>query len=221
MWKQNPAVLHGPPDLPIGWVIEADQGIVGHVASIPVQYAFGDRVLTVAVGSAFRVAVPFRHYSLALFEAFVKQRQVDMVIGTTVNTPSAKMWRFYKGEAFPSGPFSRAMPWLIDPYKFLNSFFIHPKYSPFRTLGIASGLLARIASVTFYGPLCLEIALRKRTPRGPREGLLLTMMDPAEIGSDFDCLWSRKIQEGEGKLMVTRTSEALRWRFGRPGGNPI
>ena len=54
LWRRNPALVVGDTPRPMGWVLEANGGVVGYMGTIPLQCRYGDRRLNAVTRSEER-----------------------------------------------------------------------------------------------------------------------------------------------------------------------
>src|SRR5271170_7380002 len=101
LWRQNPALVHGGLERPIGWVLEADGAVVGYLGNISLLYRYGDRPLTAVTAHGLVVDPPYRAVSLTLVAAFFRQKPVDLFISTTAIESVGKIALAFKSAPLP------------------------------------------------------------------------------------------------------------------------
>src|SRR5437899_4791557 len=89
LWKCNPVYKQRQGQWPIGWILETEEGeIVGSIGNIPLAYYFRGRELSGAAACAWVVDAPYRGYSMSLLSRLTGQKDVDLVVSTTVSSSS-------------------------------------------------------------------------------------------------------------------------------------
>jgi hypothetical protein len=206
LWKDNPAILPDDQTPNMGWVLEADEGIVGYVGSIPMAYRFGERTYIAAAASAFVVDHAYRGNSLNLAASFMNQKNVDILLIASANEAASKVWRFFGARNVPQGQFDTVFYWILDPKAFINSAMKLKGYQP---------AMAWLSSLLLAWPLSVYISARGSRPRKARLDLETTRIAVGDVGCEFDDLWEKKLRE-ERRFVGVRSSAALRWHFGGP-----
>ena len=213
LWRNSPAVQFAKSSLPMGWVIEADNKIVGYLGSIPLLYHFGDRPLLAAAATGFAVEPGYHKFSRDLAAAFYGQRNIELFISTTSGGKCPTVEAFgslakaLQAETLPQENYSTILFWVLDARHFADAVVWKlGATGVIRTLG---GMLGSIA-------LRAETMARRRHPRRASSKFKITEIPVSEIGDDFESLWRRKLAE-KPRLLADRNPAILRWHFTLPG----
>lgn len=207
LWRRNPALKKHPSARPIGWVLQADNRIVGYLGNISALYRYGARTLNAVVGHGFVVEPQFRAFSLRLAGAFYRQPFVDLYLTTTAIEAVGRMAKAFKSDPLPQADYDAMLFWVLRSYPFAQSVMKKLK------LGSALSYLGAIGVSSAVG---LDKLARTRWPRGGAHGFILTEVSIPEIGEDFRRLWEEKANE-RSQLLADRSPETLRWHFEIPG----
>ena len=94
IWRGNPVYKQRGGQCPIGWVLESEDGeIVGWIGNIPLAYRFRGRELRAATSCGWVVDARYRGYSMLLMASFIRQKDVDLLICTTVSSVAEPIFR--------------------------------------------------------------------------------------------------------------------------------
>ncbi|MDH3625246.1 MAG: hypothetical protein OES69_13985 [Myxococcales bacterium] len=203
LWKNNPALAMDRPSPPLGWVLEADEEIVGFFGSIPIRYRFGDRELLVGVGTAWAVLKPFRRQTGELSGAYFDQTEVDLLMGTTGIPASGRIYLSNSGSALPHPDWDRVPHWVLDETAFMRAALRKGK--------VPSGV-ASVGAAVLSPFLSAAVAVGRRRPGRLHAGIEPESIAIENVGDEFDDLWRRKLAEGH-RLYAGRASEDIRWHF--------
>lgn len=204
LWARNPATAGGR-ELPLGWVLEADDDIVGFYGNIPRRYHYDGRDLLASVGTSWAVDPRFRTRARELCAAYFDQKEPDLLLGTTANRSVGRIWKKFGAVPMPQGAYRQVRYWILDG----NGFF----RSVLRKKDVRVPL-KRAAELAVSPVLAAALALRRK-PGRLRAGLEAELIPLAELDQEFDELWRRKVGEGR-RLYASRTAQDLRWHF-EPG----
>jgi hypothetical protein len=206
LWRDNPALKHFKHSLPIGWVLEADDRVVGFLGNVASIYRFGDRTLTAVTGHALVVEPDHRTLSFTLNGAFYRQKTVDLHLSTTSIEVVGKIARIFKSDPLPQPDYD-ILFWVLQAQPFAKGVMEKLQLRP--ALSTFVGLFASLAVGT-------DKILRRRSPKHRSSSLEITEIGVAQIGQDFQALWTQKLAEGV-KLFADRSPDTLRWHFETPG----
>ena len=206
LWRNSPAIRSAKSYLPMGWVLEADNKIVGYLGSIPLLYHFGDQPLLAAAASGFVVENAYKTFSKDLVAAFYGQPNIDLFLSTTL--PSlGRFANAFQVETLPQQNYSTVLFWVLDARHFADAVVWHLGVTGrLRTLGGMLGSLALRADT---------MACRRR-PRRASSKFQISEIPVSEIGDDFEALWRKKLAE-KPRLLADRNPAILRWHFTLPG----
>jgi hypothetical protein len=205
LWKHNPA-LGGFKSVPIGWVLERGQDLVGYIGNIPLRCYYNGKPLTAATTHALVVQPSCRAYTGGLVSAFARQKGIDLLLATSAGHVSSKIFQAYKGTLLPQADFSTALFWVLDPQSFIGA--MQEKFA-------IRGPLAAIGKTLGGALLRAEQAFRRRRPRAGFQKCEIRELAPSEIGDDFEEFWRRKLAS-TSRLIADRSAATLRWHFDVP-----
>lgn len=202
-WKRNPALTTSRATPPLGWVLEADNEIVGFFGSLPIRYQFGDRTLLAGIGTGWAVEKPFRTQTNDLAEAYFHQQEVDLLMGTSGIPAATRIYSRFSCSVIPQPDYDRVLFWAVTEAEVIRAAL--EKMNVPRRLAIASA--------TALSPLLAgALALGGRRPGRLRAGIEPESIAIEDIGDEFDDLWRRKVAEGR-RFYAYRSAEDLRWHF--------
>lgn len=207
LWCSNPARPRMGRLSP-GWVIEADGRIVGFFGNVLMRYQIGQQVLLAGAGTQLGVLAPYRDHTNALATAYFTQPGVDLILGTTTNEASGRVYRRFGCHPLPQNDYQQINYWVLDAAAFIEAIVLRRLRQP---------RLARLSG-SLLGPFLTAFAaarsrdLRQRLPGKPLSSLPVERVPFADIGDDFDQLWRRKATQ-DGRLLACRTAADLRWHF--------
>jgi hypothetical protein len=210
LWRDNP-VLADRGRFARGWVLEAPEGIVGFVGSIPLRGFFRGGALRLAAGHALVVQSGYRLHTGRLVSAFLQQEGVDICLTDSANEANSKILRLQKARPLPQPDYGITLFWILNRRRFLRSLA--------RRLGL-EGALASAGSLLGAWAMGIEAALRSRGPAKPGRKNRVDAVAPSAIDEDFESLWRRKLADTNSMIM-DRSASALRWHFDVPGGQPV
>jgi hypothetical protein len=206
LWVQNPA-LEYVKGLPMGWVLEAQDKVVGYLGSIPLLYRSGCKRLTAVAGTGFVVDPEYRSSSLTLDSAFYRQKPVDLHLATTAIEAVGKLAIAFKSAPLPQPDFDAVLFWILRPYPFAQALMKKLDLMP---------PLPGIGSVLASMAIQSDRLFRRRGPSQCVTSLDVTESPVSEIGEEFDALWTGKTSESP-RLYADRSAATLRWHFQIPG----
>ncbi len=205
LWRDNPAL--GPLSHPMGWVLEADDHLVGYIGNIAQLYRYGDKTLTAVASHGLVVEPAFRGATLSLVAAFYRQESVDLYLTTTAIEAVGKIARVFGSDPLPQADYDTVLFWVLQPYGFTQAVTKKLQLAPvFSRLGAIFGSFAIKA----------DGIIRKRRPSGGSRELTVSECGVSDIGGDFQHLWEQKVSEEPHRLLADRSAAALRWHFQMP-----
>ena len=207
LWRDNPALKFHSPALPIGWVLQADDKIVGYLGNVASLYHYGARKLTAVTGHGFVVEPAYRAVSLSLMAAFFRQKSVDLYLATTAIPAVGKIAQAFKANPLPQPDYGQVLFWVLKAHPFAQH--VMAKLRLHSTLSSAGAVLASVAIGT-------DKSLRRRWPSHHSTSLEVKEIGVAGVGDDFRALWTSKTRE-KLLLLADRTPATLRWHFETPG----
>jgi hypothetical protein len=207
LWLENPALLDGTGDSPIGWKLETSQGVVGFLGTVPLRYEFEGDSLRVAATCRFAVEPAYRAFSHLLVVSFFRQKNVDLFLNTTATVAAGKIMMALKASPLPQPDYGTVLFWVLDPRAFTKEVL--------KKLGVKTSL---IGAATAVGSVAMkgEAAFRVRGPKSKRSQFSTREIALQDIGPGFEHLWTSTSRE-PGKLSAARTPEIMKWHFDPPG----
>lgn len=203
LWKRNPALNTRGASLPLGWVLERGDDILGFFGNIAIRYHFGDEVVLTAVGSSWAVDTSLRARTRELVAAYFGQREADLLLCTTANKSAGRILAKFSAKPMPQRSYERVLYWVLDPGGFVRSALRKRELHP---------ALRGPVGVALPPVLSAIIALQGRRPGRLYAGIDCDAVPLQAVGEDFDHLWRRKLGE-KRRLYAGRSAEELRWHF--------
>jgi hypothetical protein len=205
-WRSNPALSGSSTERPIGWVLEAEGGLVGYIGNISSKYYFAERTLAAVISSGLVVDPEYRSLGFRLIAAFHRQ-DADLFLATTAIPAVGEMARTFKSDPLPQADYDKVLFWVLQPYPFAQAVM--------ENLGVQS-IIARVAVRPGSLAIGIDKILHKRWPKKRSTRLSASKIRVDEIGDDFQALWIQKLKEIP-RLLADRSPEVLRWHFSIPG----
>jgi hypothetical protein len=206
LWRKNPALRYAQGQLPMGWVLEAQDKVVGYLGNIPLRYHYGSQALIAVAGHGFVVEPAYRAMAMRLNSAFYRQVSVDLYLTTTAIEAVGKIARAFKCDALPQEDYDTVLFWVLQPYPFARAVMKKLEFGP-----ITSYIGGTFVSLA----LASDKILRSRWPHRTNTSLSLKQIRTNEIGDDFEQLWLTKLA-GKPRLLANRDAATLRWHFQTP-----
>lgn len=206
LWLNNSALDDGKGSSPIGWMLHADQSVVGFLGTIPLRYEFEGRTLRAATTCRFAVDPAYRAFSHLLVLSFFRQKNVDLFLNTTATVEAGKMMMASKASPLPQPDYGTVLFWVLAPRPFTRAVF--------KKLGVNSSLVgpaAAVASLAVSG----DAAIRRRGPRLKRSEYSVKEISLRDMGQEFKQFWS-DASAGTPRLFARRTPEVMSWHFDPP-----
>ena len=189
----------GEAAVPFTWVLEDSKGdVMGTASNIAVAYQWNGRPLLAAVASAWAVDPEHRGGSILLTDRFFRQKNVDLLLDTTMVGESVPIFDAYKAQRIPRAACDRVLTWITHYSGFVASALRH------KGLSRVNGL-KYVAADALWG---LDVLFRRN--RYGRVGAVVRELD--DFDERFDLFWSR-LRQSKNRLMGVRSREALAWHF--------
>jgi hypothetical protein len=119
LWRGNPVYEACAGQWPIGWVLEAENGeIVGSIGNLPLVYRFRGRELRVGSPIGWAVDPRYRGYSLLILDQFLKQKEIDLFICTTVGPQAEPVFSALGLSRVPVGQWQKSTFWITNYRRF-------------------------------------------------------------------------------------------------------
>jgi hypothetical protein len=207
LWLHNPALSDGGTKRPIGWILEADDAVVGYLGNISLAYRYGDRKMTAVAAHGLVVDPPYRAIGLTLAAAFFRQKSVDLYISTSAIGAVGRMAIAFKSSYIPQPDYGKVLFWVLQPYAFSQA--LMKKLRLGRKASQFGALLGSLVVRT-------DDSLRRRRPRQSSSRFIISDISIDEVGDEFQLLWLEKLNE-KPRVLAERTPSVLRWHFKIPG----
>lgn len=203
LWSSNPALGAFPEPPPIGWVLVADDRVVGYLGNIPMLYEFEGRTLTAAATHAWAVDPAHRNRAILLVQQFLRQTGVDLLLNTTASFEASRVFEALRVPRVPTPHYDVALAWITGPIGVAKSTLRH------RGVPLA-GLLGY--------PIGVGLALQRLGKRSGRASSAavrrLSFSEPGFDGLVGD-FWPR-LKHQDSRLLAHRDPASLRWRLADP-----
>ena len=206
LWHDNPAVAGMRESMPIGWVLENGNGIVGYLGNLPLAGRFNGKMLRIAAARGFAVDPGTRGNSLRLAAAFFSQKGADLLLNTSANAAAASVFGLCKAGVLPQADYNNVLLWVLKSRPFAESYL--------RKFGKAPWL-AKLAAPALAVPIAAEGMVRRRALRSDSSGHIVDVLEPGKVGEEFDVLWAAIVQTRPNRLLADRSAATLRWHFNR------
>ena len=201
-YRKSPALKKVRKSFPFGWVLEAENNIVGYLANIPMMYSYQGSEVFVAAARAYAVAPEYKSHGLKLALKFFKQPEVAALLNTTANESSAAVFKYFKAKPVPQAHYNEVLFLVFNSWRFLRAVFIKCRFP---------GAIASSAAL-LLSPLFKIITLLKQKERYSRhQDLLLKRICVDDLGEEFDMLWA--IKREQEVFFTDRSVEVLQWRI--------
>lgn len=200
LWSANPLCEPAPERFPRGWVLLAEDAVVGHFGSIPMAYELGGRPLAAVAAHAWVVDAPFRRHSLRLIQRFFAQEAPDLFLDTTAVALAGQIFGAYGAHPVPLPALDQVYYWVTGYRGFARSMLRRLRVPGAGALAAPAGLVLRVSEV-----------LRGRARRFPRPS-----PDYALAGGfdeRFDGFWQDLRQAHPERLLFVRDCRWLQWHF--------
>lgn len=207
LWCSNPARPRMGRLSP-GWVVEADGRIVGFFGNMLMRYQIGQQTLLAGAGTQLGVLASYRDHTNALAAAYFNQPGVDLILGTTTNEASGRVYSRFGCHPLPQSDYQQINYWILDAAAFIKVIILRK---------LQQQRLARLSSSLLHPFLAAFIAARSgngrdRLPGKAHSSLPVEAVALMNVGGEFDELWQRNAGQ-DGRLLACRTAVDLRWHF--------
>jgi hypothetical protein len=207
LWHRNPALRQMNRDLPIGWVLESENQLVGYLGNISLLYHFGGETLLAVAGSGLVVEPAYRAASITLIAAYYRQKSVDLYLTTTAVEAVGKIARIFKSDPLPQPEYETVLFWVLQSYPFAQAVM--------KQLELNS-MVSYVGSLLTSLAVKVDNVIQQRSPRQPSKDFKISEIGIKEIGDDFQTLWLEKLGE-KWRLLADRSHATLAWHYDIPG----
>ena len=104
-------------------LLEAEQRIVGFLGSVPTQFVLGDQRVLAVSAHAMVIEPEYRRSNrLRIAEPLFSLAGVDLVLNTSANPGSGRIFQAFQAARVPSPEYDRCLMWVLQPAVFLRSY---------------------------------------------------------------------------------------------------
>jgi hypothetical protein len=201
LWLGNPAYERRTGQWPIGWVLEAESGeVVGSIDNIPLAYHFRGVELHAATPCSWAVDARYRSCSMLLLSQVMKQKDIDLLVCTTVSPAAEPVFNVFQMSRVPIGTWNKSSFW-ITGYREFSQIALSTKSIHF------SSVISYPVSAALY---CLD----KFKGTGMRvHGSISEIEMCSEFDRRFDDFWEELKRQNDNVLLAVRSRETLAWHF--------
>jgi hypothetical protein len=201
LWKSNPAYKK-LANVPIGWVLEDGEAIVGSVGNIPFLYHLRGREYVAAGPNGWVVDPGYRAWSCTLLMEYLRQCHVDLLVNTTPNARASAIFEGLGWSRPPVGLWNRTAFWVTNHAHVMST--LTARKAPPRLSAAVARLL--------YAPLLLgeKICFRSASPKQFRQWGLKW---ETAFDARFDCFWEQLKEQRRNLVLSVRSKEVLDWHF--------
>ena len=202
LWVKNPANIANGMRCPIGWILEADGRMIGHIASVPTRYRLGDRQLLAASGRAWAVLEEYRGYGSLMLHTYLNQPGIDFAV---TNTANAVSWNVHSGlgaHAVPAGRFDISPAW-ITRYTDVLADVVGRKKNIRLPRAVFYPLAGALAAKDSWNLLQVKLRARKDIEIAVQFG----------FDQRFEDFWKWLCGRYPNKLLADRSLATLEWHF--------
>ena len=197
IWKDFPKIKEFE-DTPIGWVLETDEEkIVGVLLNFFMNYTLNEKIYKAAIGSSWAVDGEYRKGGFALFDRWINQKKIDLIIDGTATERLAKILTAFKFKNVPTKDYDKVMYWILDYPQFIKSalkkkikIFIGP-------LNFVAGWILK-----FY-----DLIIGRNKIFDSKKNVI----EVKYFNHEFDDFWNKLAKKN--KFIAERTSAMLKWHF--------
>ena len=188
---------------PNGWGLVTNHlELVGHIGNIIFGYYLDGKRITSASARSWVVDNEYRGSSLTLLRMFWTQPNIDLLLITTANLRTSRVYAMKGAVKPPTGCYDRSAIWIIDHQKFASSLLIK------KTLPLPQVLALPVGAV-----LSAVSWVRNIGRCHPRQHTYIREVNT--IDERFDRFWE-KLRAQPNRLLCVRDRAAVAWRFDRP-----
>lgn len=206
LWVDNPA-KH--TDIPIGWVLEENDELVGFLGNVSRSYELGEEKIKAVAARGWVVEPSARNMTVLLLSKYLNQKNVDILLNSSSNDTAYQIFGRMGSKTVPLDVYAKLLFWVTHEQNFITSvaaYFHLPTYLN-RLLGSVGGFL-------FKFPNLFILHYMKRKISSLSHQYEMRLIEPNSIGVGFDELWGKKKKE-QLRFLADRSATALRWHFSK------
>jgi hypothetical protein len=201
LWTNNPACRLPQNKLPMGWVLDIGDGLIGgYLGNIPMAYELEGQRFLAATTRAWVVDTPYRSFSPLLLATYFQQRNVDIFMSTTVNSLSEPAYSSFQSTRMPVGAWDRTLFWITNYRGFVASYLRKSSRAIAAPLSypLSAGLFVR------------DRVMQSRLPKNSRD---ISVLPCASFDDRFQTFWE-KLRAVKSRVLISdRSRDALDWHF--------
>ncbi len=203
LWQDNPIQ---EKQIPIGWVLEDKTKIVGFFGNVPVSYFLGEQNLKVVSSRGWVVDPKYRSHTLKLLFASMNQKNIDIIINSSSNETAFKIFNSFQCRPIPLNTYGKILFWILNEEAFFSAALKKKNISPLANpLARLFGNLFKV--IQTLNKITMNKSLKKISP-----DFEIKVLQPREVGKEFDDFWSYKILEKK-RFLADRRAPYLNWHF--------
>jgi len=206
LWRENPAYSE---EWPLGWVLEKNGKIVGYLGNVPLKYCINGKNIRVACARGYVVDPEARSFSLKIASSFFYQKNADLLIISSANEFSAKVYKMFQAIPLPKELYNNSLFWIIESKGFLRSALT-------KKLGFTK-FFSSISSICISPFLnsWLKISEKINLNFYKKWEGQIKLISVNEIDEKFDHFWECKKLELSNTILGVRNSKIIRWHYGK------
>ena len=187
---------------PLGWVCEAERGVVAVLGAFNQKYQLGQDSFLASCGHTLVVRPEARGMSKPLIKSILQVPAVPVVQTFNANHRSARIYKQYGFEAWPHETASMKYVWRLRPTVMALEKLRRWRAEKTEYRGVRDGPEHFVDQKLWREPaVALETGVQSVDLNAP-------------LGEAFDRLWTGLA--GEGRMLAVRDRAALRWRLDDP-----
>lgn len=199
VWTENPALAQGGDKIPLGAVLEDEQGrMQGFFGNVPRIYHLRGQRLVAGCATQWGVAKDWRGETRNLARFYCDQPQADFLLVTTAKRAASRLFLENDYAPVPQPHLDKVLYWVTDAKGFLASGFKRKNW------------LQALAAVAWPPLAAASILKRKARLRHDVRRLAL-----GELGAAADRLFEEKAREADC-LLAERAAATQIWSYARP-----
>ena len=121
IWSTNPLLKKGYK-IPLGWIIEKNQEVVGYLGNFPKVLKHNDKEYLASCITTWVVDDQYRSVSILLINQFFNQKEIDIFICTTAKSAVNKIWKALGAMEMPLVSCQEVEFVILNSKKFINGY---------------------------------------------------------------------------------------------------
>ena len=199
IWKKNPCLKNENKNWTIGWVLENNNKIVGHLGNIPTEYIYNQKKYIGSVISCWVVEPEYRLHSIRLIKEYHAQSGIDFFLATTSNFKTAKALKAFGWQNMPHEEYDNKLNIIINFEYVYNSYILRR----FKKNNIFFKIIYK----------CLSLFLYKKINYWKKFETNKKFEIYKKFDDKFDEFWEKIKTENRSKFLFNRSSEWVNWHL--------